>query len=700
MKYVAELLFNLQRGERGTALLLTGYHFLLLLCLYLLKPVRDGLFLADRGTAELPFVFLLVAAVTIPVGLLQRWLGQEFRLDRLTNRLTVALLVALLGVSLWSVSDIPGGAYAVYVYVSIYGVMATSQFWLFAGGLLTSSQSKRSFALVNLGGIVGAVAGGELTGWLLGSNFVTPATLLFVAAAVLTSTLPLAVWIRRYYRTQMGEEFFRDEDEASGETNVIRHVFAPRDTSRIDRTADARSEEAQETNGKTAETGGLTRLRDTVVSYPLVGWIAALIAVTAVVSTLLDYQLKTAALHAFPEEAEVTAFFGRFYGRVSLLAMGFQLLLSTGLKRRIRSTSALWVLPTVLLLGTAALALVPVLAAATFLRGADQSLKHSIDKTSREILYLPLPQSVKRRVKVPLDLFIDQVADGIGGVLLVGLVLGLGLEPANLAPVIGALAILWIGIVYKSRTHYLDQFRDSIRSAKDNLRPMNPAPDSTMRTGKASTDWANASDFGSSPEQEGPPSTTRSAPEARNLKSADLTSADLTSGDVDSGDLNSDDPDSDDDEAFIEGPISPAGREQALQRAGRYIVNSQLLALRTGAVSTNPPLDPARLPSESVLRHRRMAAFDDLFDVLLEWIPRVQDCPAEDLRLAAEALHHPSSDVRSDAISLLDGLLSGSIRRRLVPLLDDPDGHQALKDAPPLYRFYAGRTRRPQAPPG
>jgi hypothetical protein len=118
------------------------------------------------------------------------------------------------------------------------------------------------------------------------------------------------------------------------------------------------------------------------------------------------------------------------------------------------------------------------------------------------------------------------------------------------------------------------------------------------------------------------------------------------------------------------------------------VLLSQLLALKTGA---EPPTDEtvirSTLPAESELRSRRQAALDALFDVLADWLPEVQAADAEDLRLALKGLHHSSPDVRSDAVSFLDGLLTGSIRRRLVPLLDDPDGHLALKNAPPVYRF-------------
>ena len=601
MKRLTEYLFGLRRGERGTALLLTAYHFLLLLCLYLLKPVRDGLFLGDQGAGGLPIVFMLVAAATVPASLFQRWLSRRFRLDQLTNRLTVAHVVVLLGVGGLALADVPGAAYAVYVYVSIYGLLATAQFWLFANELLDSAQSKRTFAVLNLGGILGAVVGGELTGGLLAETSATPAMLLFVAAGVLAGTLPLVAWIRRY-RERQGE--------------------APSATAQVTLSGDPPP-------GLDREEGLVASLRETVSGYPLVGWIAALVALISVVSTLLDYQLKTIAFATFPGEAALATFMGHFYGRVSLVALGLQLLLTTGLRRYVRTTSVLWVLPAALALGTTVLLLVPGLAAATLLRGADQSLKHSIDKTGRELLYVPLPGDVKRRIKVPLDLVVDQCAHGIGGVLLLGLVSGFGVGAVEVGGAVLILLLAWIGAVIGARRQYLRQFRVSLLGLLRSQRQASRGETTARRES---------------------PSEVRHAP---------------------TGTVGSD-----------------AHRERALRHVGRYLIFGQLLALRKGAEPTaSGPVDLAQLPSEATLRDQRRQALGDFFDALARWAPAVQQCDPEDLRLVFEGLRHSSPRVRSDAVSFLDEVLSGFVRRRLIPVLDDPDGHLAMKNAPPLYLF-------------
>jgi hypothetical protein len=142
-------------------------------------------------------------------------------------------------------------------------------------------------------------------------------------------------------------------------------------------------------------------------------------------------------------------------------------------------------------------------------------------------------------------------------------------------------------------------------------------------------------------------------------------------------------------ERFPTGDLaSGARRERALQHVGRYLIFGQLLALRNGAEPTaSGPVDPAQLPSEATLREQRQQALANLFDALAKWAPAVQQCDPDDLWLVLEGLRHPSPTVRSDAVAFLDEILTGVARRRLIPVLDDPDGHLALQNAPPLYLF-------------
>src|SRR5699024_11241110 len=62
-------MLDLKPGEGKLVGLMFLYNFILLVTLYLLKPVRDSLFLVEMGPQQLPYVFMLTALVAVPVSI-------------------------------------------------------------------------------------------------------------------------------------------------------------------------------------------------------------------------------------------------------------------------------------------------------------------------------------------------------------------------------------------------------------------------------------------------------------------------------------------------------------------------------------------------------------------------------------------------------------------------------------------------------
>jgi len=402
------------------------YHVLLLVSLYLLKPVRDSLFLSSRGAAELPFVFILTTAVVVPVALLHTRAGDRLHLGGLIDGGSLFLVLSLLGLrGLLSVTG-AWSSYVLYAWVSIYGLLVTSQFWLMANALFTSSQSKRVFTVLSAGAILGAIVGGQVTSLLVDTFGVASANLLWIAGGVLLVATGLARWIRHRHRQT-----------------------APLPD------APERSDSAPDANDDSVA----TILRES----PHIQLIVGIITLMVVVTTLVDYQFKTVAAAAYPTEAGLTSFMGQFYGGVSVVALIVQFLVAPKLMRVVGIGGALSVLPAVLALGSIGMLVVPGLLAGIFLRGAGQSLKHSIDKTGRELLFVPVPLPKKKRTKVFIDVFVDQGAQGLGGVLLLLLVTSLGLSVQMLSVVTLALIATWGLLAYWARQSYVDQFRTRLR---------------------------------------------------------------------------------------------------------------------------------------------------------------------------------------------------------------------------------------------
>lgn len=422
-------LFGLRRGERAVTLLMALYHVLLLVSLYLLKPVRDSLFLSSRGAEELPFVFIITTVVVVPVAFLHTRAGDRLHLGGLIDGGSLFLVFSIIG--LRGLLDVSGewSAYALYAWVSIYGLLVTSQFWLMANALFTSSQSKRIFTVLSAGAIIGAILGGEITSLLVETVGMASANLLWVASGVLLVATGLARWIRHRHHPPAGTS-----EEGSEEKSDASAVSIIRESRHIQ-------------------------------------LIVGILTLMVVVTTLVDYQFKTVAARAYPTESGLTSFMGQFYGGVSVIALLVQFVLAPRLMRVVGIGGALSVLPGILAVGSVGMLVVPGLLAGIFLRGAGQSLKHSIDKTGRELLFVPVPLPKKKRVKVFVDVFVDQGAQGLGGVLLLVLVTSLGLSVQMLSLVTLALIVVWGVVAYRARQSYVDQFRAQLREQEDAYEP-------------------------------------------------------------------------------------------------------------------------------------------------------------------------------------------------------------------------------------
>ena len=79
--------------------------------------------------------------------------------------------------------------------------------------------------------------------------------------------------------------------------------------------------------------------------------IAALIFVSVMVSTLIDYQFKAAAKEAYPSTDALAGFFGSYYAWLSVVTMLAQLWLTGRLLMGLGLTPSLLVLPVTLLCG-------------------------------------------------------------------------------------------------------------------------------------------------------------------------------------------------------------------------------------------------------------------------------------------------------------------------------------------------------------
>lgn len=119
---------------------------------------------------------------------------------------------------------------------------------------------------------------------------------------------------------------------------------------------------------------------------------------------------------------QLTAFFGFWFSTFNIIGLTLQLFFTHRIYQRFGVGSTLSVLPAGLSISSVLMFFQPGLQVATFSRLIDGSLKQSLLRVGIEMLFVPVSVEVKRRVMTYLDVMVDTVAGGFGGLLLLLLI--------------------------------------------------------------------------------------------------------------------------------------------------------------------------------------------------------------------------------------------------------------------------------------
>ena len=384
-----------------------------------LKAVSDSVFLSEFDASRLPWVDLAVTGlVGLVVNYYLRWTGRA-PLPQVIQAPQAFLIVSLLAFWLLLKADAPFTPVLIYLWVGIFAVLIPSQVWSLAGLVFTTRQAKRLFALVGSGGILGAALGGSFAGYLtptIGADAILPAAAFFVA---------VSAWIARSLRESAKE---------SSPSNSGKEEKAP-----------------------ILESFELVRKN----RYLLL--IALAIFVSTLAGTLVKYQFKAIAqIHFEGNRDALASFSGYFYGYIAVFSFLFHTFVTGRLLRVAGLSWSLFVLPLSLMTGMGVLAFSATIFAAVFARAADQGFRHSIDRSSSELLYVPVPAALRARVKSFLDMAVSRSADGLASLVLLALIYVAGAGIREISWVGLAFGSAWLAILWRLRGEYVRTLRSTI----------------------------------------------------------------------------------------------------------------------------------------------------------------------------------------------------------------------------------------------
>ena len=425
MKRWTERVLNIQPGDLGRGILLCSCLFLIISSYVTGKVARDALFLAQFQAVQLPYADIANAVFVgiVVVGYVR--LGRRTSLRNLLvgSQLFFAANCALF----WALAHYyhPAWLYpAFYIWVGVFGVLAPTQVWTLANYLLTTREAKRVFGMVGGGAILGAIFAGFFSK-TVAKAFGTESLLLGMALLLLLCTmLTGAAW-----------------------------------QSWKSRLADSRETAAEDKGLEQRDLQGSMRL---VLSSPYLRAIAAIVCLASFVTTLTGWQFKAVAKQFLVNKDALAILFGNFYFYAGILGLLFQLLLTTRLLRRFGIGAMLIVLPAAVMVGSAGLLIWGTLASAIVLKGSDQLLRYSLDKSAVELLYLPLPHRLKLRAKWFIDTVIWRLGDGLAGVTVLMFATYMHVAARRISWIALLLVAAWFVSVSVAGRQYIATLKQSI----------------------------------------------------------------------------------------------------------------------------------------------------------------------------------------------------------------------------------------------
>jgi len=189
-------LFDIREGEESRAGLMFIYIFLNISTLLIIKPVSYSLFLSRFGVAQLPFAFILVSISAVVISVLYSRTLKKENLNIVIEKTLRLLVLSLLifWILLYFEIERELTLYIFFIWVAIFAVVSTSQFWILANIVFNVREAKRLFGFIGGGAIAGGIFGGYLTK-LLAPN-IGSENLIFICIGFLALCIPVTriVW--------------------------------------------------------------------------------------------------------------------------------------------------------------------------------------------------------------------------------------------------------------------------------------------------------------------------------------------------------------------------------------------------------------------------------------------------------------------------------------------------------------------------
>ena len=402
------------------ACMLFANFFLIIMALYNLKPASRSLFIESLGTDRLPYVWIGTAAVMGTIIMYYHRLVARY--SRLAIVLASCLTVSLLLIMFSQLLARPSitASVAFYIFVDILSVILVEQFWSLTNSIHTTTEGKSWYGYIGSGGLAGGIAGSGLAALLLKKAGLHTTDLLLVAATIIGLTALLTLLMARL--------------------GLYREVSAAQSHNRIG-------------EGWRA----FTRNR-------YLGLIAVILLLAQLASPLIEFQFLKTVEAVYLEREVRTAFLSSFFSLLGVVSILINLLITPFVHRFLGVIAGLLVQPVLMGFCSWGFLLQPTLVFGAAVKISDRALSYSINRASKELLYVPVDPLLIYQAKAWIDMFGYRLFKVFGSLLILLCTqwLPVRLSAPGLSWFTCSICAAWIWVIFLIRRDYRGALQEAM----------------------------------------------------------------------------------------------------------------------------------------------------------------------------------------------------------------------------------------------
>ena len=416
---------RVREGEAKSVAAFSAYAFLLLVCYYIFKTLREPLLLQGGSAEQKSYAYAVIALLFLFLVPIYSVAFRHTRRRQLIRWVTAFFAFDLVVFQMLGRAGFDVGFFY-YVWVGVFGLFMLAQFWAHAAYVYSVSRGQRLIPLIMIGAAAGGLVGPLVCDLLFAA--LGPWQLMLLGTLLLLGTLPII--------DAMGPlecEVVKDPQRAA--SGLERESLL----------------------------GGLGLVfRDRYLTL-----LALLAVLLNCINTTGEYMLADLVVRHAAEQvaldpglrADVVIgdIYASFFFWVNLLTLFLQIAVVDRVLRRIGVQGALLVLPVIAAVGYGLFAFVPVFSIIRAVKIFENSADYSLMNTLRHVLYLPLPVEHKYQGKTAVDTFFWRLGDvAQAGIVYAGLHLfGFGFQQFALLNLV--LAGLWLIVAHSIGRRYAER---------------------------------------------------------------------------------------------------------------------------------------------------------------------------------------------------------------------------------------------------